>query len=417
MKKLLNMRKISLILFFFLIIIAATWLSSKHVVGVGTTYYMRADGTAAWDVTSGCGLASTAMSVTEHNNNGSFSAGDIIVLCDDGDNYTSTIIPPSSGSSGNNITYQAETGGEPTITGAAYGIRINDKQYLAFSGINISNVTQSGVRVDSTANRSGFTFDDLTISDVWQHAIWFNTTNGFTASNITISDSLIQNWTRATPSWSASSDDSSDGGLLGSAAIRINYADTVSVVRNTLNMTSCARTSSSPKCGDAIDFRNSTNVITEYNNVSTDPSSSFGGGGHGIFHSCSDGVNGCSHAGNITRYNYVHQMGDDCFWNDYSQNNPLYYGNVCINTVDDCFDIRGYSSGLPANYGSGTWVNNTCIDYDSSGINSNQKMSGVFKNNIFIRTVAFNCGPAEKCAIALSDPQETGYPRIADSVF
>lgn len=83
------------------------------------TYYMRADGTAA-NKAAATGAGSTqanCMNVTVHDSE-TFSAGDIIILCDDGGTYRDQIDVPSSGSGGSPITYQAESGDTPLISGA-----------------------------------------------------------------------------------------------------------------------------------------------------------------------------------------------------------------------------------------------------------------------------------------------------------
>ena len=82
----------------------------------GTTYYMRADGSAANKAaaTGPCDNAALAMSVSTHNAE-TFSAGDTINLCDDGGDYKASIIAPSGGSAGSPITYQNATGSTPDI--------------------------------------------------------------------------------------------------------------------------------------------------------------------------------------------------------------------------------------------------------------------------------------------------------------
>jgi len=80
------------------------------------TYYMRVDGTAA-NKGAATGPGSTqanCMNIAVHDAE-TFSAGDIIILCDDGGDYTTRLDPPSSGTSGNPITYEAESGDAPTI--------------------------------------------------------------------------------------------------------------------------------------------------------------------------------------------------------------------------------------------------------------------------------------------------------------
>jgi hypothetical protein len=71
-----------------------------------TTYYMRADGSAAnkGAATGPCGTVGNTMSITTHNAQ-TFSGDDIITLCNDGGNYTTTLVIPSSGTSGHVITY------------------------------------------------------------------------------------------------------------------------------------------------------------------------------------------------------------------------------------------------------------------------------------------------------------------------
>ncbi len=79
------------------------------------TYYMRADGTAANKrAATSCSSASTAMSVATHNSS-TFSADDIISLCDTGGDYKASIIAPSSGTSGHPIIYNNANGATPVI--------------------------------------------------------------------------------------------------------------------------------------------------------------------------------------------------------------------------------------------------------------------------------------------------------------
>lgn len=83
------------------------------------TYYMRADGTAANKAaaTGPATDASACMNVSVHNGE-TFSAGDVIVVSHRGGVYRATVIPPSSGSSGSPVTYQAEdSGNKPVLSG------------------------------------------------------------------------------------------------------------------------------------------------------------------------------------------------------------------------------------------------------------------------------------------------------------
>ena len=80
-----------------------------------TTYYMRADGSAANKAAAtSCSAASTAMNVTTHNAQ-TFSAGDTVTLCDTGGVFRDAILtPPSSGSVGSPITYT--NSGSPVVS-------------------------------------------------------------------------------------------------------------------------------------------------------------------------------------------------------------------------------------------------------------------------------------------------------------
>ena len=89
------------------------------------TYYMRADGTAPNKESAMEGInAATSMSVATHNGE-TFSAGDVIILKDDGGVYVETFILPSSGSEGSPITYQAADGDTVWIDGAAPNLITN----------------------------------------------------------------------------------------------------------------------------------------------------------------------------------------------------------------------------------------------------------------------------------------------------
>ena len=82
------------------------------------TYYMRADGTAVNKAAATSdSAASTSMSISTHNGE-SFSAGDTIVISDNGGEYRGTILTvPSDGSDGSPITYQ--NSGSPDMRGSA----------------------------------------------------------------------------------------------------------------------------------------------------------------------------------------------------------------------------------------------------------------------------------------------------------
>jgi hypothetical protein len=115
----------------------------------GANYYMRADGTAANKAaaTGPCTSASNTMNIAAHNSQ-TFSAGDVITLCDNGGVFRGTLIVPSSGlSESNRITYNA--GGTPIISGAdvytSYrwkASRISNEWYLESSGGGKPDITE-----------------------------------------------------------------------------------------------------------------------------------------------------------------------------------------------------------------------------------------------------------------------------------
>ena len=96
------------------LLVVAVAALAPAVVNAGT-YHLRADGTANKAGATGCGSASTAMSIGTHNGQG-FAPGDTIVLCDEGGVFRATLTPPSSGASGSAITYDGQ--GTAVISGA-----------------------------------------------------------------------------------------------------------------------------------------------------------------------------------------------------------------------------------------------------------------------------------------------------------
>jgi len=103
------MKKLFLV-FIFLLFASPCW---------GATYYMRADGIAANKAAASgpCGTQANCMSIATHDAD-TYSAGDTIILCDDGGTYRDQMDIPSSGSDGSPITYEAASGDDPIISGA-----------------------------------------------------------------------------------------------------------------------------------------------------------------------------------------------------------------------------------------------------------------------------------------------------------
>lgn len=133
----------------------------------GATYYMRVDGTAAnMAVATGpCGTVGNTASIATHNA-GTFAGDDIINLCDDGGNYTAILIPPSSGTNGHSITYQAATGDIPVIDGGDsidHAISIIGKNYVTIDGITCRESTSHIVEIAGSV--TGCIIKNCTIYD------------------------------------------------------------------------------------------------------------------------------------------------------------------------------------------------------------------------------------------------------------
>ena len=161
------------------------------------TYYLRADGEAAdKESASGCGAAGTAMSLTVHNAE-TFSAGDVIELCDDGGStYTGRLIPPSSGSEGSPITYQAESGATIVVDAdgvTAEAFRIVNQSYITVTDLRFTGGTGAGVYAVS----SGADVSNIILDGIWSYShggpgIQFNSSgSSYKIEDITISDSTI----------------------------------------------------------------------------------------------------------------------------------------------------------------------------------------------------------------------------------
>lgn len=121
---------------------------SLPVMARGATYYLRADGTAANKAAASgpCGTAANCMNVSVHNGE-TFSAGDTIKVCDDGGVFYSQLTIPSSGTSGNPITYEAKSGDSPVFSGFTI--------YTAGWTLHSGNIYKRSFSLASGANIEG----------------------------------------------------------------------------------------------------------------------------------------------------------------------------------------------------------------------------------------------------------------------
>lgn len=147
-----------------------------------TTYFLRADGTAANKAAAtSCSAASTAMSFATHNSQ-TFSGDDIVTICDNGGaSPGATLIFPSSGTSGHPINYVVS--GTPTVnaSGLTYAINTNGKSFVTITGpLTLSGATSDDIYVNGSSN-STFTNVTATAASVSGWLIRGATNDTFTS--------------------------------------------------------------------------------------------------------------------------------------------------------------------------------------------------------------------------------------------
>ena len=168
-----------------------------------TDYYMRASGTNADpDCSESSACCAGAMDMSDFNA-GSFSATDVIYMCDDDGDYTTPMVIPSSGSTGagNRITIQAATGDTPVIqqpdaTNGNAWVTV-DQDYIVFEGItfdgNRAGQSSGYGRVVVLNNASNVTFTDCTFTGSGNDSDTWAVGSTDTSTYITIEDSTFSN--------------------------------------------------------------------------------------------------------------------------------------------------------------------------------------------------------------------------------
>ena len=333
---------------------------------------MRADGGAAnKGAATSCTSTSTAMSVTVHNSQ-SFSAGDRIFLCTDGGDYTDTLTPLSSGSSGNLIQY-AGANDETAIfhlgtTTPKFAINAGaGRSYLSFS--NISIIQDSG-----TSAVAGFspnsTYSDFTVTGT-------NMVNGFIVrgDNITVQNSSVSNASNgvAVNSGTGVIIDNLDIDQSSSAGVNItsSSASITATVRNSTFQNNQTGITVNTSSGNTV-VATSTNNIVEYSS-----GDGISVNGNAVLKSLKD----------ISRYNGDSSglsVGDGWTAHDTGTLNIEYglgYGNEKSGVA-----VTGGSSGEILNY---TFYSNTESTFGSGwdsagdvGIGINATGTWAVKNNI-----------------------------------
>lgn len=168
------------------LLISLFWVADPKAEAA--TYCLRADGTAAKAGALGPDTsAANCMSMTTHNAS-TFSPGDIIELSDQGGDFTTNLVVPSSGNSSSTIIYRAVAGETPVITTTATAaISIASKTFLTLSGLTINSQTADsyGRGVSFSGTSANITLTDL---DITMPSLGYLVVSSGSLSNLTINN-------------------------------------------------------------------------------------------------------------------------------------------------------------------------------------------------------------------------------------
>ncbi|MCP4262757.1 MAG: right-handed parallel beta-helix repeat-containing protein [Planctomycetes bacterium] len=357
----------------------------------GTTYYMREDGSAAnKEAATSCGAANTSMSVAMHNSE-TFSAGDVIELCDDGGNFTSKLTVPSSGSAGSPITYQEASGDTVVIDlgdADSHAFEILTKNYITIQDLTLTdvggdenaliflsdadNIIVNGVTtigdgdavnmvigIDIKGDSDNVTVKNCDISGgeigirVWPNA------GSDAPSSLRIHDNVIHDIDEG-------SIVNGDGIMFVGPGDGLNLVDIVIEKNNIYN------------CNDeCLDLYAAKNVTVRYNRLHD---SVVGSGGDELAIKIGNEV-GTGQTGIVIHNNLAYNFHGAGFIGHYFDG--TIYNNTITNTARECIEIRDFGSA-----GGKTIINNildTCGtggDYCNLKVAEADKMSDV-DNNIY----------------------------------
>lgn len=131
----------------------------------GTTYYIRADGTAAnKEATTSCTVAATAMSAATHNTQ-TFSAGDTICVCAEGGVLSANSLElTSSGATNSYITYNGDCNSTGTKAELQKTLSGRNIDYTKFINLRFTTASKGLVLEDGSSNNlvSYCDFSELT---------------------------------------------------------------------------------------------------------------------------------------------------------------------------------------------------------------------------------------------------------------
>jgi hypothetical protein len=395
---------------------------------------MRSDGSAAnKGAATSCGAANTSMNESVHDGE-TFSAGDIIELCDDGGNF-SKIVPPSSGSSGSPIVYQGASGDTATIDGGSANvhlIELNSDDYIEIKNLTLSNwqghgtSLYCGIKVqdsvgvnihnntiysDETGKALGIYIlgasDNGRIEDNIIHTVFngirFDDKSTVVANNFIVARNVIYNVAQHTPGDADAIVFVDTAGTNDYTGVVIKYNDLYDYADH------------------GIDTCGGTNIDIQYNRIH-DPDYAAGGDGGGIKLNCSENESTINVIGNLI-YNItggtnpvgIMANGAIGSW----MNNTIYNcGDWCINAGS--FDGSGakvISNNIMATCGAeGTYP---CITYTDAetGLLQNNAVYNCDNDvtNEYADADAWNTGDDEASGNIGTDPGLTSDYRITSS--
>ena len=299
----------------------------------GTVYYVSESSAGSGDGSS----YDNRMSVVNHNA-GSFIPGDTIYLVD---TISSRIVIPSSGTSGNEITYKGDYAGHPGVLTAntSYGaIRGLEKSYITIDGVELRN----GIIGTAFLNNCNYiTIKKCLVHDMTSKGIYFssNTDPRERNSNIIIggaegdgnevynvgvdtggNDIIVGSSDNVIISYNECYGENSDTGIEG---IHVLGCDDVIIEYNEVYDHNKRWSASYPDMGeDGIDSKWSTNVIIRFNHV-------YGNRVAGIATVDQYGLS----SSDVWIYgNYVHDHRTGISI-EHLDNNLYAFGNVVVNTT------------------------------------------------------------------------------------
>jgi hypothetical protein len=160
------------------------------------TYYVRADGSATKVNAIGPTTNAAACMSLGTFNAATYAAGDVVYFSAQGGEFTATaFITPSSGVSGNPITYTAAPGESPVIRRAAQAMTVNGKSHVVIDGFTLVNTDPGNATVQMYGTTDSVTFRNLAITGTVTGIAAFGVSSNTLIEDVTVTD---------VPTWSVS---------------------------------------------------------------------------------------------------------------------------------------------------------------------------------------------------------------------